>query len=337
MGDLKQTKGTFKIRGQVVGLDHENAFREGTTRITGKPYFSMRFGVKTSPTNTIYVELFGMEKEKCYASYFVEEKDKKVRKSKDFPFSQRNNLPKGYHLIGVNCLLEKDVNKLVKKTYVEKDAVLYIRKFLRNDDWVYIGGNLQFGENEKDGKTYDQKQFSINYISRISEIDFEDEEFEEVSNFSYEIVVVDLIEDNETENLLVTGRTINYEGKFVDNQFTIYKNEENKKYMKFFNRMSKLKFGDFLKVFGDVLNKIEIVDNESEDDDDIWGDKPSAYKPTMKGFKKDFVIKSADGSTLTEKMYTVNDFMVEEGISTEESDPFESKDPFGDDEDDIFS
>ena len=57
---LEQTKGDFKLSGIVVGIAKENSYIEGETKFK-KLYKTVKFGVKTSNTNILNVEIYGQE------------------------------------------------------------------------------------------------------------------------------------------------------------------------------------------------------------------------------------------------------------------------------------
>ena len=130
---LKQTRGNFKLDGIIVGLLKENAFTEGETK-DGKPYCSVRFAVKTSPTNIINVELFGAEQDFIYAYSRTEQKTQKIA------FKDRHNeLDDTYHLIGVNVTLEDEE----RETLVDYDAVKTIYNGFSDGDSVHVAGELR--------------------------------------------------------------------------------------------------------------------------------------------------------------------------------------------------
>src|SRR5690606_13787669 len=66
---LQQTKGTFKLIGLATRLDKDGAYKEDSMThgaYEGKEYRSLRFGVKTSDTNEIFVSMFDFEPEKVF-------------------------------------------------------------------------------------------------------------------------------------------------------------------------------------------------------------------------------------------------------------------------------
>ena len=81
---LNQTKGTFRLIGKITGTERDNFY---TSRIIergkmkGKEMRSLRFGVKTSNQQTVYVQMTGYEPETVYL-WNAKEKDKAKRSSK---------------------------------------------------------------------------------------------------------------------------------------------------------------------------------------------------------------------------------------------------------------
>ena len=65
--DLPQTKGTFQVRGKVVGTQKDNFYVEKLTK-TNKPWRSASFGIEFNPGSTMYVGLNGMERDVVYFS-----------------------------------------------------------------------------------------------------------------------------------------------------------------------------------------------------------------------------------------------------------------------------
>ena len=62
--DLVQTKNSFKFIGKVTRIEKDGAFKEETAtkgKNEGKTYRSLRFGVKTSETNDMTVQMYDFE------------------------------------------------------------------------------------------------------------------------------------------------------------------------------------------------------------------------------------------------------------------------------------
>jgi hypothetical protein len=335
---LQQTKGQFKLVGQVVGLTRENAYREGIIengQNEGKQYRSIRFGVKTSPTNQINVELFGMERD------FIYPYNTKEKKSIQIPFNERDNLPPSYHIIGVNCSLKKDEKgKLVRESLVEYDAVKYIYDHLNDGDSVYISGELQFGtyENQK-GETVNQTRYVIKTINLQNQpVNFEDEQFAEVASFEQEIVVTDTTLDKETKKVFVNAYVIGYGDKFEPAQFVVDGNTLPKLAT---NVAKKFKFGDFVKVAGKCLNCVELVETNDQLEDEWGGEKPKGFNSAIKNYTTELRITYVDPDTYEPKKYKESDFVKDEpAVTFEEDDDLDKlfgnteKNPFDDSSDD---
>src|SRR5437764_5522854 len=182
---LKQTRGQFRVEGIATGLDRDNAFRSAETK-GNKPYKSLRIGVQTSPTNTVNVELFGMEQEFVYA---YSRNDKETRK---YSWDDRDNIPdEGYHLIGTNVALEQGLDgKLMRETFVPFEASEYIYDNLQDGDSIYVSGQVEFSEYDNGETVKQQTRFTIQSIGKTkTPIDFDSEDFKEVSEFEQEVVI----------------------------------------------------------------------------------------------------------------------------------------------------
>jgi single-stranded DNA-binding protein len=331
--ELVQTKSNFTFKGIVDGLDKDNAWKEDTIgkgKSKGKAYRAIRFQLQTSPTNKLSVELFGMEQDYVYPYSKAEKKSKKTE------FSKRNNLPKGYHIIGINVGLEQnEAGKNIRKSLVDYDAAEYIWDNLENGDSVTVSGEVAFSTYENsEGTVIDQTKFIIKNIYREKDpINFNDEKFEEVIAFDQEIVFVESEFVKEEGAVYVSGYTIQYGNKFTPAKFVI-RPEGNKSIEKTANAfVKKMKGGDFVKVYGVALNKAETVEvdaSEVEDDEeDIFGGvKPKGYeKNAITSYTQELRITGADGSTYVKSLYDLDtDFVIEELVEEEVD--------FGDDDDD---
>ena len=82
---LEQTISTFRAVGIVTGVDRDNFYNTGIVengKNQGKEYRSLRFGVRTSPNQTIYVQMFGMEPDNVYVY------DNKEKKGEQVPYEE---------------------------------------------------------------------------------------------------------------------------------------------------------------------------------------------------------------------------------------------------------
>lgn len=352
---LQQTKGTWRAVGIVNRISNEGAYTEGEFdkgKNIGKEWKSVRFSICTSDTNELFVELFGMEKENVYAykpaSKEAKKKDPKAKgDTKKISFENRDNIPNGYNLIGVKVGKfeddEADKKKVILEDYVEFDAVDEIFQTFEDGDSISLSGTLAFNEFEnQQGQTVKQTRYQITYASKLAKtVDFNDEKFEETASFDQEIIFVGSTYDKKTEKLIVIGRTIAYDGSWFDFPFVIdVSNPAVKQVAGAFHK--KLKFGDFVKVMGLCVNKVEQIEVEQEDapKDSIFGDGGLVPKGQQKRANKNRItemqITAVDLKSFIQKRYKEDDFVKEEELIDEDdldddNNPFIDKDDTDDD------
>lgn len=342
---LKETKGKFKANGIVTGLDKDNAYAEGVSEKSGKDWKRLKFSVQTSPTNTVYLELMGSEKDFVMAYNRNADDDDKLRR---YTWDEKDNIPdEGYHLLGVNVKIEEGLDgKLVQSTFVEIDAVEYIYNNLKDGDSVYVNGKLEFSEYEnREGKVINQTKFIIQGIGKTKEpIDFEipyDETtkkgFKEVAEFEQEVVVVDpkAIVLKKENKLVMATYYIGYGEKFTPVQFIVNTETHNKLAS---NLAKHLKFGDLIKVFGKIVNQRIEKEVEGSAVDD-WGSDANGVTPNITyETLTEMRVTGADNTEVgwKKKVYKAEDFVKDEAVDTwggDSSNPFdESKSDEEDDE-----
>lgn len=345
---LVQTKGTWRAIGIVNRIGDDNAFNEGEFdkgKNIGKEWKSLKFSVKTSDTNELFVELFGMEKDVYAYKPPTKEQKKKNPKAKGdtkkISFENRDNIPEGYNVIGVKVGKFEDEDaekkKIILEDYVEFDAVEEIFQNFDDGDSISLSGELSFQEYEnQQGQKVKQTKYVIKYASKLTKpVDFKDEKFEETASFEQEIVFVGSDFEKETGKLHVIGRTINFDGTWFDFPFVIDTNKpEVKQIAGAFHK--KLKFGDFVKVLGLCLNKLEVVEVQEEEKpkNNIFGDggitPKGQEKYTGKKRTTELQIVGVDMKSFIEKKYNEEDFVVEEELVDDEEDT--SNNPFGSDD-----
>jgi hypothetical protein len=312
---LKQTTGDFKVAGIVSRVDAQYAYREGVTG-TNAEFKSFSFDVQTDPTNKVTVELFGMEREFVYPySSTVAAAEKKKGNPNGgklkLPWAKRHELPDTYHLIGVNCAIANkgEDGKYERKSLEAFDAVDFIRQNLKNGDSVYITGQPSFNtyEDKKTGEKKTKLALSIGSITKIPAIDFKAEGFEPTCSFSMEVVVDDSQLDSETNMLDLYARTIQYGGKWTS---TVGLQIDASKQAKFAKLVSNWKFGDCVKLFGLIVNRVEMkeVVEEADGEEDAWGNKPKGYTSVVKNTVSQLLVTSADPDSYEQAVYTEDDF-----------------------------
>jgi len=282
--ELKQTKNAFKVIGKVTGIDKEHAFKEDDAKkgkMEGKYYRALRFGVKTSETNTINVEMFDFEPEEVFMWNSDKKKKDKAYKGDRVPFAeweenQEQLREDGYAVLQTRIGLSYgEDGKIVSKGLPAYVASKEIFEKLDNGDSVVVEGEIRYSYFEdREGKQKEKKTYTIKKIFRLKDIDFEDAKFEEITYFEQEMVFIDAMIEAKEGKAYVTARTIDYGKNIHDTQMEIvFKDEEGnvdapmKKLADAFAK--KIKFGDLLKVYGNVLNRVivEEVEGEEEEED----------------------------------------------------------------------
>ena len=333
--NLKQTKNKFKMIGNVVRIDKDHAYREDEgkqgTKNAGKTYRSVKFGVKTSDTNENTVQMFAFEPEKVFLWNSEKKKADKNYKGDRVDFdkwlaNEEKYREEGYAVLQTRIGLEYgEDGKIQSKGLPSFVSAKEIYEGLNNGDSVVIEGNISYSsyKNQQD-KVVEQINFNIEKVFKIKDVDFESEKFEEVSYFEQEIVFVDAEMVKEEGKVYVTGRHINYNKSFHDTQFVInYKDAEGnvdkamEKLAKAF--ATKMKFGDVLNVFGNVVNRViigEVEEEEEEDDDDDLlsqlggrGKPKHAQKFASRTYVNEMQIEGVDA--WDKAVYTEDDFEVD--------------------------
>src|SRR6185437_6103136 len=159
---------------------------------------------------------------------------------------------------------------------------------INNGDSIVIEGNISYSRyKNRDDKMVEQKNYNIEKVFKIKDVDFESEKFEEVTYFEQEMVFVDAVAEKKEGKVYVTGRHINYNKTFHDTQFVVdYSDGEggtDAGMVKLADAfLKKFKFGDLLNVFGDTLNRVIIEEVEEEDtseEDDLLASLGGKSKP----------------------------------------------------------
>lgn len=347
---LKQTRNLFKFIGQVTRIDKENAYKEDVAqkgKMEGHTYRSLRFGVKTSETNDMTVSMYDFEPTEVFLWSSEKKKADKAYKGDRIPYEQwlqekdewNEN---GYTVLQSNIgLTQGEDGKLERHGLPSFIASEKLFNGLDNGDTVVIEGTIRYSVwTNPEGKEIPQKTFTIQRLSKIKDVDFHDEKFEEVTFFEQEMIFVDAVEEKKDLKVFVTGRTIDYKGNFHDTQFVIpygdadgLVDQDMKKLADAFR--TKFKFGDFLKVFGDAVNRVitaVVENNEKSEEEDLLASLGGRSKPThaqqytAKNYVNEMQITGIE--VWEKKMYTEADFVLDELVE-EKKKPVADENDFG--------
>lgn len=289
---LPQTKGTFQVRGKVVGTSKDKFYVEKMTK-NNKPWRSVNFGVQFDSEKTLYVGTNGMERDNVYFCKKIEDgkTDKKV-----IPWKDRFNYhEEGYRMIGVNVGVEKTTDENGntvnnKKTLTDYDSCKEISDHLRDDMSVFVKGNLEFSTYQDSHRT----KFVTSQVSLTKDdVDFEKEEFHPVADFTQMIVFMGVTPNKEKTRATVEAKIVTYD-TIEDAEFII----EDMNLARMFAKQLKPYTG--IKVWGRI--SVE-KDTEEVETTDCWGKKNNMDKvnsPTI----RELIIEGADPNSIDTGTFT---------------------------------
>lgn len=320
--DLPQTKGNFKLSGNVVGTQRKNAFTSGLTS-RGFEYNSMELPVQFDKHNQVYIKLFGMPREFVYVSQKNDEG--KHEKTIKIPWQDRNKpLKENQSMMGVKLGVTQverngDVANEIK-TVAEYDAINEIKQNIEDGQGIFVRGSLEFQSYiNKDGnasKTINLVPVQFSKTTKFKSIDFEKEDFKPMSVFEQTIVVTEAYEDNGRK--YVSGYVIGYNTiESVDFEIKCHSGE--KATQSLYNNLKKLKPFTAIRLFGEITNE-QVIETVVEDDG--WGDEDTFSQVTSFQPMR-LIVTGASASTIDTETYTedeINQALVaiqEFGESTE--------------------
>lgn len=289
---LPQTKGTFQVRGKVIGTSKDKFYVEKMTK-NNKPWRSVNFGVQFDNDATLYVGTNGMERDVVYFSKKLEDGKTDVKK---IPWKDRFNYhEEGYRMIGVNVGVVKTTDENGnavndKKTLTDYDSCKEISDHLRDDMSVFVKGNLEFSTYQDSHRT----KFVTSQVSLTKDdVDFEKEEFHPVADFTQMIVFMGVTPNKEKTRATVEAKIVTYD-TIEDAEFII----EDMNLARMFAKQLKPYTG--IKVWGRI--SVE-KDTEEVETTDCWGKKNNMDKvnsPTI----RELIIDGADPNSIDTGTFT---------------------------------
>lgn len=300
--NIPETKGSFQLMGTVLGTNKDTFFKQIQTKKDKKNMNFCKFGAKTSPDNTIYVDVSGMEKNEVYFGKKSEEKGGKYQTKKVAWNDRKTFKEDGFKLIGTNVGLEQKINdqgktENIKKTLVEFDACEYISQHLKDDMELFMKGKLDFSSFANDkGEISRAIKFIPNQISRLSTpIDFEKEDFKEKADFEQTIIFTGIAKDENKEDnkFLVSAKIVTY-STIEDAEFIILNPSLAATFRK------NLKPYTAIKVYGNIVNKVV---KEEVTEADTWGEE-NPMSQVNRSYIRELVITGADASSIDKETYT---------------------------------
>lgn len=184
---LKETKGSFEVRGKLFNVKSENAFKvndKGNWR-------TVNLGLRISDSEVMYFKIAGGEKKEVYLSKRSEKKGEKPEVKKVDWSDRKKESRNGWQPMGVNIGLEKGEdgkNKIISLT--EWDAYDYLKETLQDDMSVFVSGNIEYSTyTDKDNNVKKNQNFVAKKIYLATEeIDFQSANFEKLAGFAQTFV-----------------------------------------------------------------------------------------------------------------------------------------------------
>lgn len=328
---LEQTRGEFKIKGLVKGIDRDNAYEEGVRpegRHAGRTFRKLNLGIQTSENNQLRLGMFSYEPEEVFLWNNDKRKKDPSYKGERIPYEeylQKKEILKanGTAVLQARIGVEYDEDeKLISHGLTTYEASEEIYDNVDNDDSVYVEGQISYSEYKN---RQDEMVTGINYnINRLfksnTDFDLRAEDYEEQDYYEQQFVYVDSMVDKAKKQLIVIGRIIDYRENTVDANFVINYGEDKGMKKLAENMKKKFKFGDLVTVFGQLVNRSVEQDVEEEEDDllSALGGKaqPSHAKRANFTYEREMTI---DGVLEWEKgFYSEEDFYANEIIEEEE-------------------
>ena len=299
--EMPVTRGVYQVRGTVNGVEKQNFYSEKKTK-TNKDFRMVNFGVEYDHGKTVYMSLNGMVKDNVY---FSKRLDNGKTDTKTVSWANRNVKDSdGYRLIGVGLGLVKTTDnsgKVIndKKTMVDFDACRYISENMEDDASVFVRGNLEFSSyTNKNGEVSRSTKFIPNQISLCKDVDFDDESYEQLHDFTQRIVFVGVDQEKDA-NDKATGRFV------VEAKIVTYNSVESAEFIIEDSKLAK-QFKNGLRSYWaiDVHGRINVVNNvETVEEEDCWGES-NAMNRVSAPTKREFVITGATPSTIDKEAYT---------------------------------
>lgn len=303
---LPQTRGTFQFKGIVTGTEKQNFYKETLTKTSQKPFRMVNFGVKTDKESVNYISLSGGEKENVYFSKSVTEDGKKKTITEKVAWKDRNKFNKeGFKLIGVHLGIKKvhdeKGNKVNdKKILTEYDACKEIYDNLKDDQSVFIRGNIDYSHFESNGETKRAVKFIPTQISLCKDVDFDEENFEPTADFTQVIVFTGI--KKEEERFVVEAKIVNY-NSIEEAEFFI----DDSKLASTFKK--NLKPYTAIKVWGKIAT---FADTSEVEEEDVWGESNIMEKINAP-VRRELIITGADPNSIDKEIYSEE--AIEEAIT----------------------
>ena len=205
---LRETPGTFEIRGIVTGTKNKNFYAEKSFP-SGSSMRAANFGVEYAPKCAQWPIVQGFTRPEVYFTKRVDG----VTDTKKIPWAQREAFAAqnpDYRPIGVNIGLTKDEDgKNINRNLVEYDAAKYLKENLADGMSVFVKGTIGYRSyTTKNGDVKRMTDFNAGQVSLCNDaIDFNAENFNAKHSFTQEIVFTEITKESDVDGK-PTGRFV---------------------------------------------------------------------------------------------------------------------------------
>lgn len=257
MDNLKETKGYANFRGVISGLHNR---RKGSSKTVEPWGTKLRFFIKTSEHNSIPVELTQFSSQVGKPVYLSSKNEDGGYETKSIDWSQRKEEFEGWQLIGVSV---RSKNHEDTSILVPIDAIEYIENNFNDGDSVFV--SCRINRSQSGDKQYVNYEINRMYAA-TEDIDFEDEEFEEISEFKEDFIFDSYFADKNEGKMFIKGKTIQYGGKITPVVYTVWtETEDDKAVAKYI--ADNCEFGTIVSANGIIHNRVigEWVETADED------------------------------------------------------------------------
>lgn len=299
--DLQETKGIFQLKGIVTGHDKDTFYKESKTK-TQKDMRRVNFGVTFDREKTTYISMQGMTQDKVYFSKQVKKGEKGETVS--VAWADRHTFKRDdFGLIGTKVGVKKTVDGKGntvndKKVLTDFDACKEVGENLKDNQSVFIKGKLEFSSYKADnGEMRKSTKLVPNQISLCKDVDFGEDEFEAVHDFTQTIIFTGI--DQEKENDKPTGRFV------VSAKIITYSTIEDAEFIVADSSLANI-FRKNLKPYYaiEVWGKLDVASQTEEvEDEDDWGESNNMNKQ-LTPTRREFVITGAKRSSVDKETYS---------------------------------
>ena len=295
---LRETPGSFEIRGIVNGIKNKNFYSEKKFS-SGSSVRAANFGVEYAPKLSQYPLVQGFERKEVYFT-------KKGEETKRIPWAQRLEFAKqnpDWRIIGVNIGLTKgEDGKNISTRLVEYDAAAYLKENLKDGMSVYVKGTIGYRSfTTKNGDIKRMIDYNASQISLCNEaIDFGAENFEAKHSFEQEIVFTEINREEDgdgkpTGRFIMSGFVVSFNA-IEPVSFVMTDEAQAKKIKKNLKPYSSIKCYGFMET---------VHSTETVEEVDAWGQPiPKGVGRINAPTVREMLVAYADPSTVDAESYS---------------------------------